>query len=70
MIKEQFINKFINLNISKAELSRKWQMHLREQEDIELMQHMQSTGGAGGVIQEFENDYTVNDYIVIDYFTM
>ena len=37
MNRNQFDNKHRNLAIEKAELDRKWRMHLREQEEIEII---------------------------------
>jgi hypothetical protein len=34
MYKDQFIGKHQNLNISQKELERKWQTHVREQEEV------------------------------------
>ena len=57
MNRNQFGNKFVNLNISQSELDRKYQVHLREQEEIQRMWEAaqalatsapQATVGGGG----------------------
>ena len=63
MNKNQFINKHANLSISQAELNRKWEVQLREQQDLEyqrmvyeaIQQSVNSTpsglaGGGGGSV--------------------
>jgi hypothetical protein len=54
MKKDQFYDKFKNVNLEKAELERKWRLHLREQEELQRMYEAlqssstsTSTGGGG-----------------------
>ena len=62
MRKNDFENKYRLVQISKAELDRKYQVHLREQEDYRLMElAAQATmGGAGGNLVGYVDNYVDN----------
>ena len=72
MNRNQFDDRFRNLDIEKAERERKWIMHMREQEEINMLMEAQfraqsvsaALGSVGGVSSE--NSY-IDDY-VDDYF--
>lgn len=76
MKKDQFLGKFQNLKISQAELERKWQSHIREQKELQMMyeaaqrQQSQSSppgASAGGAPPICPNPFLLAD--VIDWST-
>jgi hypothetical protein len=64
MKKTDFENKYRLVQVSQAELNRKWQVHLREQEDNHLLElAAQATmGGVGGGTEIGYVDDYVDDY--------
>jgi len=68
MNKQQFIDHHRNLMIHQQEIERKWRVHVREQEELALLQeaHLRLTisdtgGGLGGLAQDYmEYDYMID----------
>ena len=74
MRREQFDNMHLNLRISQAELERKWQLQLREQEEQQMYEALRiqaiakGLGVGGGVNAEgTANSYMPEDYMDNDY---
>jgi hypothetical protein len=75
MRRDQFDNRHLNLRISQAELERKWQLQLREQEEQQMYEALRiqaiakglgvgGRGNAEGTANSYmPEDYTDNDYV-------
>ena len=66
MRRDQFDNKHRNLQLSQAELERKWQLILREQEERKLYEALQQQAAAQGLAGgggNFSAAYMPGDYM-------
>ena len=66
MRKDQFENKHRNLQLSQAELERKWKLALREQENQRIFEALQQQAAAQGLAGgggNFSAAYMPGDYM-------
>ena len=65
MNKNQFYHKYSASNINDAEMRRRWEVHLREQEEMEMRMRIaaqeQSNPNGFAISEYMDNDYMIDE---------